>query len=180
MTDSPTPTPTRETRQIEFVAIEDLRPYAGNPRTHSPAQVAMIARSIQAFGWTVPVLLDGAGEVVAGHGRILAAEHLGLSRVPVIRLGDLTPAQARAYRIADNQLTLLGGWDKSALAQEIQALSSEDFDLSLTGFDPDEIEKFFEGLEDVEAPEDFKEFDEDLETDYRCPKCGYEWSGKEK
>lgn len=167
-------------RVMELVEIGELQPYPANPRTHPPAQIERIARSIQAFGFTVPLLTDGKGEVIAGHGRLLAARHLGLARVPVIRLADLTPAQARAYRIADNQLTLLGDWDTSLLTTEIGELALDGFDLELLGFAEEELERFASPAvtEDPDPPEDFAEYDEDIETEHRCPKCGYEWSGK--
>ena len=92
--------------KIEFVPISELRPYEKNPRTHSSEQVRKLVASMQEFGWTSPVLVDAEGEVIAGHGRLMAAEMLALERVPIIRLGHLTPAQARAYRIADNRLAL--------------------------------------------------------------------------
>ena len=87
------------------------------------------------FGFTVPVLVDNAGVLVAGHGRVLAAKALGIGTVPTIRLGHLTEAQARAYRLADNQLALTSSWDEALLAAELEALRAEDFDLGLVGFD---------------------------------------------
>ena len=147
--------------EIERWPLDRLVPYARNVRTHSDEQVAQIAASISEFGWTVPVLVDDDGSVIAGHGRILAARKLGLAEVPVIRLAHLTPEQARAYRIADNRLTELGGWDEAALREELAALREADFALDLTGFDLDEIDRLLAepeadraGLtDDDEAPE---------------------------
>jgi hypothetical protein len=99
------------------------------------------------FGWTNPVLVDAGGVVVAGHARILAARKLGLETVPVIRLGHLTPAQARAYVIADNRLALNAGWDEAMLASELRALDDDKFDLSLTGFDGGELDRLLGALE---------------------------------
>src|SRR5687768_4212980 len=96
---------------VELVDPADLIPYAGNARRHEPSQVAQIAASIEEFGFTVPVLADEGNVLVAGHGRVMAALELGLETVPVIRLKGLTEAQKRAYVIADNRLTELGGWD---------------------------------------------------------------------
>ncbi|MBS3652615.1 site-specific DNA-methyltransferase [Pseudaminobacter sp. 19-2017] len=126
---------------IEQWPIERLKPYAKNAKTHAPDQVTKIAASMAEFGWTVPVLVSAEGEVIAGHGRILAAGALGLANVPVIVLEHLSEAQRRAYRIADNKLTELGGWDDSLLSDELQALSADRFDLSLTGLDEADLDR---------------------------------------
>ena len=125
---------------IEHWPLARLKPYARNAKTHNLGQVAKIAASMAEFGWTVPVLVAADGELIAGHGRILAAAHLGLTEAPVIVLGHLTEAQRRAYRIADNKLTELGGWDEALLLQELQALLAEDFDLGLIGIPEDELD----------------------------------------
>ena len=133
--------------QIERWPIVRLVPYAQNARIHSDDQVAKIAASLIEFGWTVPILVDDGGEVIAGHGRILAARQLDIAEVPVIRLGHLTPEQVRGYRIADNQLTLLGEWDEAALAEETQWLNGADFDLELLGFSEEELQRLMAPLE---------------------------------
>lgn len=133
---------------IEQWPLERLRPYAKNAKTHGPDQVAKIAASMAEFGWTVPVLVSSEGEVIAGHGRILAAGELGLHQVPVIVLEHLTEAQRRAYRIADNKLTELGGWDDGLLSEELQALSADGFDLALTGLDEAELDRLLGELGD--------------------------------
>ena len=133
---------------IEQWPIDRLRPYAMNAKTHAPDQVARIAASMAEFGWTVPVLVSAEGEVIAGHGRILAAGELGLPEVPVIILDHLSEAQRRAYRIADNKLTELGGWDDALLAQELHALNGDGFDLSLTGLDEAELDRLMGELRD--------------------------------
>ena len=102
--------------QIAWRRLGELIPYARNPRTHTDAQVAQIAASIREFGWTNPVLVDGANGIIAGHGRVLAARKLGLGRVPVIELAHMSEAQKRAYLLADNQLALNAGWDEEARA----------------------------------------------------------------
>ena len=132
---------------IETWQLERLRPYAQNAKTHGPDQVARIAASIAEFGWTVPVLVADDGEVIAGHGRILAAAELGLTEAPVIVLGHLTEAQRRAYRIADNKLTELGGWDEALLSAELKELLAEEFDLSLTGFEDGELDRLLREAE---------------------------------
>lgn len=119
--------------------VSDLIPYARNARTHSDEQVAQIAASIREFGFTNPVITDGANGIIAGHGRILAARKLGLKQVPTVELSQLTEAQKRAYIIADNKLALNAGWDLEMLGVEFQELKALDYDLGLTGFSPDEI-----------------------------------------
>ena len=113
--------------------VADLLPYARNARTHSDAQVAQIAASIKEFGFNNPILTRG-GDVIAGHGRLLAARKLGMSEVPTIDLAHLTKNQARAYIFADNQLALNAGWDSEMLAAELADLDAEGVDLSLLGF----------------------------------------------
>lgn len=121
--------------EIEWRSVDELIPYARNSRTHSKDQVAQIAASIREFGWTNPILVDGDGTIIAGHGRVMAARKLGEKDVPCIELGHLTEAQKRAYVIADNQLALNAGWDAEMLKVEIAELVDADFDLGLLGFD---------------------------------------------
>ena len=137
--------------RIEQWPLERLKPYARNAKTHGADQVAKIAGSMAQFGWTVPVLVAGDGEVIAGHGRILAATQLGLTEAPVIVLDHLSEAQRRAYRIADNKLTELGAWDEALLAGELQELLAEDFDLSVVGFSDAELDELLAGDGDEDA-----------------------------
>jgi hypothetical protein len=125
---------------IEHRPIEALIPYARNARTHSPAQVAMIAASIREFGFTNPVLVDGENGIIAGHGRVMAARQLGLSSIPVIELAHLTPAQKQAYILADNRLAEQAGWDRDLLALELGELEDLGVDLLTLGFDAGEID----------------------------------------
>ncbi len=120
---------------VVSMPLASLVPYAANARTHSDAQVAQIAASITEFGFVNPVLVDAAGVLVAGHGRVLAAKRLGLASVPAIRLAHLTEAQARALRLADNQIALNSGWDEALLAAELARIREDGFDLALLGFD---------------------------------------------
>ena len=129
---------------IERLNIADLIPYAANARTHSDKQVDQIATSIREFGFTNPVLIDANGTIVAGHGRVMAARKLGMKTVPCIRLGYLTPAQVRAYVIADNKLALNAGWDDELLAAELKELAGSGFDIVLTGFSQAEIKALLE------------------------------------
>lgn len=143
--------------QIKMRPTAALVPYARNPRTHSPEQVALIARSITEFGWTNPVLLDGADGVIAGHGRLLAAAELGLDEVPCIALDDLTESQRRAYVIADNKLAEQAGWDANLLKLELGELKGVEFDLSLTGFGDLELERLDPVLIGGASPDDAAE-----------------------
>lgn len=134
--------------------VDDLLPYARNSRTHSPEQVAKLAASIKEFGWTVPILVDGEGTIVAGHGRILAARKLKLSEVPTIDVGHLSDAQRRAYVIADNRLALDAGWDEEMLRIEFADLTEAGFDLALTGFTEEEISSFVDAIEHLDPQAD--------------------------
>ena len=142
---------------IELWPIDKLIPYARNPRTHSDAQVAQIAASIVEFGFINPILVDTKAGILAGHGRLLAARKLKLTEVPVIILDHLTEAQRRAYVIVDNQLALNAGWDDDMLRIELADLQNAQFDLTLIGFEDDELarllaaEDAIQGLTDEDA-----------------------------
>jgi DNA modification methylase len=133
--------------RIEQWPLERLIPYANNARTHSEAQVAQIAASMVEFGFTSPLLAGSDGVLVAGHGRLLAARKLGLAQVPVVVLDHLTPTQRRALVIADNRIAENAGWDEALLHLELEALQADAFDLSLTGFDPDDLADLLAGEE---------------------------------
>jgi len=144
------------TPEFITVSVESLIPYARNSRTHSDEQVTKIASSIKEFGFLNPIIIDGDNGIIAGHGRVMAAKKLGLKDVPCIEAAHLTDAQKRAYVIADNRLALDAGWDNEMLKIELQELEGLDFDLSLTGFDPKELDAFLaqeptEGLTDEDA-----------------------------
>jgi DNA modification methylase len=130
--------------RIETWPLARLQPYAKNAKMHGADQVAKIAASMAEFGWTVPCLVGEDGELIAGHGRVLAATQLGLAEAPVIVLGHLTEAQRRAYRIADNRLAE-SPWDEALLSAELQDLLAEDYDLSLIGFDDVELQALLAG-----------------------------------
>jgi len=130
------------------VPIDILIPYARNSRTHSAAQIDKIASSIKEFGFLNPVITDGNCGIIAGHGRVLAAQKLGIDMLPTIDAAHLTDAQKRAYVLADNRLALDAGWDDAMLRIEFQDLGAQGFDLSLTGFDLDEIAEFMVNLTD--------------------------------
>ncbi len=138
--------------QIEYVLATDLVPYENNSRTHSQQQVDQIKRSMNEFGFTNPILLDEHNGIIAGHGRLQAAQELGIVLVPTITLKGLTEAQRKAYVIADNQLALNAGWDFDALNVEINNLDLLNFDLNILGFNDQELANIIDGLEKI-APE---------------------------
>ena len=129
-----------------YRAVADLKPYERNARTHSPEQIDQIAASIEAFGWTNPILVDDAGGIIAGHGRLTAAIKLGLAHVPTICVSGLSPEQRRALVLADNKLALNAGWDEHLLAAELTDLSGIGFDIALIGFTADELSQMVDGV----------------------------------
>lgn len=150
--------------QIEHIPIADLAPNPRNARTHSKTQIRKLARAIREFGFNSPVAIGADGQVLAGHARIEAAKQLGMNTVPAIRLGHLTPEQARAYMIADNRVAELAGWDMTVLAEEFDALIDLDIDVTLTGFDVGEIDVMLEKTATDEQ--------EELELPPRLPEPG--------
>lgn len=137
-----------------MAAVKDLIPYARNTRTHSDEQVNQIVSSIKEFGFTNPVLIDEENMIIAGHGRVLAANKLKLKKIPTVSLTHLTEAQKRAYIIADNRLALNAGWDEDMLRVELQDLDSLDFDINLLGFDEREIDSLLSSVNDGLTDED--------------------------
>lgn len=143
---------------VTYRNVSELKPYARNARTHSRAQIRQIAESIKRFGFTNPILVDDGDEIIAGHGRAAAAKLLGYSEVPTVLLSHLSPAEKRAYIIADNRLAEKAGWDKEILAIELQGLIELNFEVELTGFEMGEIDVILEDAEDAKreaaGPED--------------------------
>jgi len=142
--------------EYKTVSVSSLIPYARNSRTHTEAQVGQIAASIKEFGFLNPIIVDGESGIIAGHGRVLAMQKLGLADVPVIDASHLTDVQRRAYVIADNKLALNADWDSEMLRVELDELGKDGFDIELTGFSLDEIadlqiEEVPEGLTDEDA-----------------------------
>ena len=152
------------TSEMQLVPIDKLIPYVNNARTHSAEQLNKLRSSLREFGFINPVIIDRDFNVIAGHGRILAAKAEGISDVPCVFVDYLTPAQKKAYILADNRMALDAGWDEEMLKVEIEALQAEDFDLGLTGFDEKELAGFFDTDED--AKED--DFDVDAELEKPC------------
>lgn len=156
--------------EIVYKPLNSLIVYVKNARTHSTDQVNAITASIKQYGWTNPVLIDEKGEVIAGHGRLLAAEQLNAKEVPTIILVGLTETEKKAYRLADNKLPLNAGWDQELLTLELGDLLADNFDLSLTGFSSEEIDQmlnvdFLPGNENDQGKLDH------LDTKL-CPHCG--------
>jgi DNA modification methylase len=137
----------REKLRVEILPVSALKPNRSNARVHSPKQVHQIARSISEFGFNNPALIDGDGQIIAGHGRVQAAKLLGIEKIPTIRIEHLSESQMRAYVIADNKLALNAGWDFEILAIELQNLSVLDlsFDPEITGFETAEIDLLIDG-----------------------------------
>lgn len=136
--------------KIEMLDAAKLIPYARNSRTHSDDQVQQIAASIREFGFTNPILISETDDIIAGHGRLLAAQLLKIKKVPCIRLGYLTEAQRKAYVIADNKLALNAGWDDELLRLELGGLRDEGFEIGLTGFSSEEVDALLLGGDDVD------------------------------
>ena len=146
---------------IEWKQTGELIPYANNSRTHSEKQVQQVAASIKEFGFTNPILIDEDNGIIAGHGRLQAAQLLGMDTVPTIALEGFTEAQRKAYVIADNQLAMNAGWDLDALKVEVERLTELDFDIDLLGFDDDMLaglmeEEPAEGLTDEDDVPDLE------------------------
>jgi len=166
--------------KVEYRNIKELIPYCNNSRTHSDEQVLQIASSIKEFGFTNPVLIDGQGGIIAGHGRIMAAQKLKMEEVPTITLSDLSEAQKKAYIIADNKLALNSGWDDELLKIELEQLKELDFDLGLIGFSDDDIEQLFEEVNFDPSNEDAQGKLDELSPKYiACPHCGKEFDSRE-
>src|SRR5437762_5824930 len=141
---------------VIYRSISELKPDPANPRLHSKKQIRQIAKSIEAFGFNVPILVDADLNLIAGHGRLLAGAELGMSEVPTLRLDHLTPAQARAFMIADNRLSELATWDDRLLAEQLKDLSllGLDFSLAITGFEIGEIDLRIASLDEISAQDD--------------------------
>jgi len=178
-------------KRIELWPVDRLKPYERNARTHSTEQVAQIAASIVEFGFTNPILVDSNDGIIAGHGRLTAAQELGLKTVPVVVLDHLSDRQRKAYIIADNQLPLNAGWDTDLLRAELQDLAEQDFDLSLIGFSDSELSSLLSDVQQLEAEhqdgveklppeknyEGATEYNEGSFQNFKhqCPRCGFEF-----
>jgi ParB-like chromosome segregation protein Spo0J len=140
---------------VTYRRIDELKLDPANPRVHNRKQIRRLARNIKALGFNVPILIDRDGNVIAGHGRLMACRELGITEVPTICLEHLTPAQARAFAIADNRLTEIATWDDKLLAEQLRDVSLElDFSIELTGFEVGEIDLRIASLEEAPDPDD--------------------------
>lgn len=154
--------------KIEYVKKEDLKPYVNNAKIHTAEQIEQIKKSIEEFGFNDPIALWHDNEIIEGHGRLLAVMEMDdIDKVPIIRLDDLTDEQRKAYTLVHNKLTMNTDFDFDLLNVELEGIT--DIDMSEYGFGDIEVPTF------DEAPEEFKEYGEDIETKNKCPKCGYEW-----
>lgn len=150
---------------IEYKSTGELVPYINNSRTHSEQQVQQVAASIKEFGFTNPILIDHDGGIIAGHGRLQAAQLLSLDEVPTITLEGLTEAQRKAYVIADNKLALNAGWNDELLKVEIEALTESDFNLDILGWDvlPDFVDDIdYSILDDEDLEDELGEMTDDV------------------
>ncbi|WP_100551072.1 site-specific DNA-methyltransferase [Caedibacter taeniospiralis] len=136
--------------KIEYLGIDELMPYKNNARTHSENQINKIAASMQEFGFIAPVVINDENMILAGHGRLIAAKQIGLQQVPVVRVAHLTKAQQRAYTLADNRIADDAGWDDELLKIELSELNELDFDLTMTGFEDEELNRLIFEEEDEE------------------------------
>lgn len=160
---------------IKLIDLDKLKEYNNNPKEHPEKQIETLINSIKEFGFSVPIIIDKENEIIAGHARFEASKRLEIDKVPCIKRNDLSEEQVKAFRIADNKITE-SSWDYEQLALEFEQLEFENYDLKKTGFNEEEIENILEeaGFNE-DPPEDFKEYDENIETENKCPKCGYEW-----
>lgn len=152
----------KTTTEMQLLAVSKLVPYMNNARTHNAQQITKLRSSLREFGFINPVIIDREYNVIAGHGRILAAKEEGIEEVPCVFVDYLTPAQKKAYILADNRMAMDAGWDEELLRVEIEALQAESFDVGLTGFDEKDIAELFAG-EDGDAKDDDFDVDEELQ-----------------
>lgn len=147
-------------KNIELVSVNVLIPYVNNARTHDDAQIAQIAGSIKEFGFNNPVLIADDNSIIAGHGRVMAARKLGMDSVPCVRLSHLSDSQRKAYILADNRIALNSDWDSNLLALELKELDADGMDLSMLGFDADEINAILNPITETEGLTDEDEVPE--------------------
>ena len=157
---------------INYKETKEIIPYINNSRTHSESQVQQVASSIKEFGFTNPILIDQDGGIIAGHGRLLAAQLLNLKTVPTITIEGLTEFQKKAYVIADNKLAMNSGWNEELLRLEIEALQEIDFNINVIGFDDGELATLFLDIEEggtnaEEEWDNMPEFDQPDDTSFR-------------
>jgi len=155
----------KTTTEFELVAVDKLVPYINNARTHSPEQISKLRASIREFGFINPVIIDKSFNIIAGHGRVMAAKAEDIKEIPCVYVDYLTEAQKKAYILADNRMALDADWDEELLRVELEALQNEAFDLSLTGFEDNEISDLFDDGQEAK--------DDDFDPDEELPENPY-------
>jgi ParB-like chromosome segregation protein Spo0J len=176
MADAPAPIIPVRCSYTELRPVAALVPHPRNPNQHPQAQIVALSRIIKAQGWRSPIVISArSGFIVAGHGRYEAAKLLGVECVPVDGQEFATEADEYAHLLADNRIAELAELDQAQVKALLLDLRAESFDLDLTGFDSAAVNDL---LTDLQAPSEFREYGEDIETEHCCPKCGYRWSGK--
>jgi ParB-like chromosome segregation protein Spo0J len=162
----------------QVINLADLQPHSRNYNYHSDAQIARIAKSLSTFGQVRSIVMHH-GTILAGHGVVEAARSLGWTEIRADVVDDLTESQALAYVVADNELARQSDPDQAQLAAILTELKArEPLLVEAAGYGAAELEQLLRAIAPLEAPEDFSEYDEEIETEYCCPKCGYSWSGK--
>lgn len=164
--------------QQEVWSLSQLKPYKNNPRDHPEEQIEAIVRSIEEFGFTTPILVDEGGEIIAGHGREMAARRMGLKKVKVVIAVGWTESQKRAYRIADNAIALQSDWSMGALEAEVERLNQEgDVAIDILGLDQEVLEAITQEVGDLDGGIGASEISEANFTDLgaKCPRCGFEF-----
>ena len=159
----------KTTTEMQLVPIDKLIPYVNNARTHSPQQINKLRSSLREFGFINPVIIDRVFNIIAGHGRVLAAREEGITEIPCVFVDYLTEAQKKAYIIADNRMAMDAGWDEQMLKVELEALKAEDFNVELTGFDPAELDKLLSPSGDEIEDDDF-----DVDAELQKPAVTHE------
>lgn len=158
-------------------ALDNIKEYPRNPRTHPPAQIELLGSLLDKYGPDQDIVVDEKGEILKGHGRKMAVKAKGWPSYPVTQRFGLTDAEKIAMRIEDNQLALLSGWDNELVRGEIAVLQKGGYDLALLGFGEAQLVSF---TTTVGPPGAFQEFGADIPTEHQCPRCGYRWSGSTK
>lgn len=163
--------------QIEYIRIDEIIPYANNPRNNDGEAVDRVAASIAEYGFKSPIIVDKDNVIIAGHTRYKAAKKLNLDTVPIIKADDLTPAQIKAYRIADNKVAEYSSWDNELLTIELEKLQEIDFDLELTGFEDWELDNLLNPVSDDDLQDFFIEKEDKSKEPkkIKCPHCGNEF-----
>lgn len=164
--------------KIEKRKIDELKEYGRNTKSHPEEQILKIANSIKEFGFNVPIIIDENNTIIAGHGRLLAAKQLKLKEVPCIEKNNLSIAQIKAYRIADNK-TAESDWIKGILKDELLELNDVDYDMTLTGFDDEEINEILKNSNDKLPKEKINEVDKLASMLVKCPKCQFEFKKRD-